>query len=177
MLLQMRLRMLGALDPHCKRLWRWCCDWGYQVGEWKMWMDRIQCDQVLQSQCVCQFHQWHSGQLVYSAQVLCGHLWLSWCEWLLLSCQDPHPIAKILSDPRSIPYHSPNSVPTILWDSNTTLTIPPNSDQPPRPPMHYHHSPRTPNNLQEPQTTSKNPKQPPRTPITFLSSSVFIILF
>ena len=69
----------------------------------------------------------------------------------MLSCQDPHPIAEILSDPKLIPYHSPDSVPTILQDSNTTLTIPPNSNQPLRPPMHYHHSPRPPNNLQNPQ--------------------------
>ena len=40
----------------------------------------------------------------------------------LLSCWDPCPIAKIPSDPRLIPYCSPNSVLTILWDSNTTLT-------------------------------------------------------
>ena len=70
----------------------------------------------------------------------------------VLSCRDPHPIAKIPSDPRSIPYCSPDSVLTILWDSNTTLTIPLNSDQPPRPPMHYHPSLRTLNNLWEPQS-------------------------
>ena len=39
---------------------------------------------------------------------------------LILPCL----IAKILSNPRLIPYHSPNSVPTILWDSDTTLPFP-----------------------------------------------------
>ena len=68
----------------------------------------------------------------------------------LLSCWDPCPIAEILSETRLIPYCSPNSVPTILWDSNTMLTKPLNSEQPPRPPMHYHCSLRTPNDLQEP---------------------------
>ena len=81
------------------------------------------------------------------------------CCWLL-SCWDPHLIAEILS-PRSIPYHSSNSIPTILRDSNTMLTKPLNSEHPLSPPTHYHHSPRTLN--------------PPRTPITFLSSFVFII--
>ena len=71
-------------------------------------------------------------------------------EEILLSCQDPHLIAKIPSDPRSIPYHSSNSISTILQDSDTTLTKPPNSDQPLRPLMHYHRSLRTPNNLWEP---------------------------
>ena len=70
----------------------------------------------------------------------------------LLSCRDPHPIAEIPSNPRSIPYHSPNSILTILQDSNTMLTKPPNSDQPLRPLTHYHHSLRTPNDLQEPQS-------------------------
>ena len=32
---------------------------------------------------------------------------------VVLSSRDPHPIAEIPSDPRLIPYHSPNSVPTI----------------------------------------------------------------
>ena len=71
---------------------------------------------------------------------------------LLLSCWDPHLIAEILSDPRSIPYCCPNFIPIILWDSNTMLTMPPNSDQPPRPLTHYHHSLRTLNNLWEPQS-------------------------
>ena len=70
----------------------------------------------------------------------------------LLSCWDPHPIAEIPSNPRSIPYHSPNSILTILQDSNTMLTKPPNSDQPLRPLTHYHHFLRTPNDLQEPQS-------------------------
>ena len=35
----------------------------------------------------------------------------------LLSCQDPHLIAKIPSNPRLIPYRSSNSIPTILQDS------------------------------------------------------------
>ena len=74
----------------------------------------------------------------------------SWYCPRLLSCQDPHLIAKIPSDPRSIPYHSSNSISTILQDSDTTLTKPPNSDQPLRPLMHYHRSLRTPNNLWEP---------------------------
>ena len=67
---------------------------------------------------------------------------------LMLSCQDPHLIAEILSDPRLIPYCSPNSVPTILWDPDTMLTIPLNSDW--RPPMHYHCSLRPPNDLWDP---------------------------
>ena len=77
---------------------------------------------------------------------------ISYTSSPLLSCWDPRLIAEILSDPRSIPYHSPDSVPTILWDSNTTLTMPPNSNQPTRPPMHYHCSLRTLNNLWEPQS-------------------------
>ena len=72
----------------------------------------------------------------------------------LLSCRDPHLIAKIPSNPRSIPYCSPNSILTILRDSNTILTKPPNSEHPLRPPTHYYHSLRTPNNLQEPQSHS-----------------------
>ena len=42
----------------------------------------------------------------------------------VLSCWDPCLIAEIPSNPRSIPYHSPNSVPTILQDSNTMLPFP-----------------------------------------------------
>ena len=60
-------------------------------------------------------------------------------------------VVKILSDPRLIPYHSPDSILTILWDSNTMLTIPPNSNQPPRPLTHHHCSLRPPNNLWNPQ--------------------------
>ena len=68
---------------------------------------------------------------------------------IMLSCWDPHPIAEILSDPRSIPYCSPNSILTNLWDSNAMLTKPLNSNQPLRPLTHYHCSPRTLNNLWE----------------------------
>ena len=50
-------------------------------------------------------------------------------EWMegreVLSSQDPHPIAEIPSDLRLIPYRSSNSIPTILQDSDTTLTKPP----------------------------------------------------
>ena len=35
-------------------------------------------------------------------------------EAVVLSCQDPHPIAKIPSDPKLIPYCFPDSVLTIL---------------------------------------------------------------
>ena len=55
----------------------------------------------------------------------------------VLSSWDPHPIAKILSDPRLIPYRSSNSVPTILRYSNTMLTKTPNSKYPPNPPTHF----------------------------------------
>ena len=68
----------------------------------------------------------------------------------VLSCRDPHPIAEIPSDPRLIPYHSSNSIPTILRDSDTTLTKPLNSNHPPSPPTHYYCSLRTPNDLGEP---------------------------
>ena len=85
------------------------------------------------------------------------------CLWdglrLLLSCQDPHPIAEILSDPRSTPFRSSDSVPTILRESDTTLTKTPNSEYPPNPPTHYYCSP--------------NSELPQKTPITF---SVFICL-
>ena len=67
----------------------------------------------------------------------------------VLSCWDPHPIAKIPSNPRLIPYHSPDSIPTILWDSDTMLTKLLNSEHPLRPPTYYHRSPRTPNSLHE----------------------------
>ena len=70
----------------------------------------------------------------------------------LLSCWDPHLIAEIPSNSRSIPYHSPNSILTIPWDSDIMLTMPPNSNQPPRPPVHYHCSLRTLNDLWEPQS-------------------------
>ena len=84
-------------------------------------------------------------------------------EEILFSCQDPHLIAEIPSNPRLIPYCSPNSIPTILQDSDTMLTKPLNSKHPLRPPIHYNCSP--------------NSRQPWKTPITFLSSFVFIILF
>ena len=74
------------------------------------------------------------------------------CNDNLLSCWDPHPIAETLSNPRSIPYCSPDTILTILRDSDTMLTMPLNSNQPLRPPMHYHHSPRTLNDLWEPQS-------------------------
>ena len=83
---------------------------------------------------------------------MCSLVGSAFNEGILLSCWDPHPIAEIPSNPRSIPYHFPNSIPTILWDSNTMLTKPPNSKHPLRPLMHYHHSLRTLNNLQEPQS-------------------------
>ena len=69
----------------------------------------------------------------------------------LLSCQDPCLIAELPSNPRLISYHFPNSVPTILWVSDTMLTIPPNSNWPLGPLMHYHHSLRPPNDLWGPQ--------------------------
>ena len=81
----------------------------------------------------------------------------------VLSSWDPCLIAKIPSNPRSIPYHSSDSIPTILWDSDTMLTKTPNSEYPPSPPTHYYRS--------------LNSKWSWRTPITFLSSFVFIILF
>ena len=68
----------------------------------------------------------------------------------MLGCRDPHPIAEILSDPRLIPYCSSDPILTILWDSNTTLTKPPNSEHPPSPLTHYFHSPRTLNDHREP---------------------------
>ena len=86
-----------------------------------------------------------------------------WTFIIMLSCWDPRPIAEILSDLRSTPYHSSDSILTILWESNTMLTKTPNSKYPLNPLMHYYCSP--------------NSEQPWRTPITFLSSFVFIILF
>ena len=50
--------------------------------------------------------------------------------WIGVNSQDPRLIAEISSNPRLIPYHSSNSVPTILWDSDTMLTKPPNSEHP-----------------------------------------------
>ena len=184
----------------------------------------------MQSWCRCRWWQCvYALWLEFTHHVLsaCVHLSISVCEWnhlgVLLSLWDPHLIAKIPSNPRSIPYRSSNSVPTILWDSDTMLTKPPNSKQPPRPPTHYHHSlrmlscwdphpiseilsdPRStpycssnsiPIILQESDTMltktpnseyplnpltyyyrSPNSKWPWRTPITFLSSFVFIIPF
>ena len=55
----------------------------------------------------------------------------------MLTSWDPCPIAEILPDPRSIPYRSSNSVPTILQYSDTTLTKTPNSKYPPNPPTHF----------------------------------------
>ena len=62
----------------------------------------------------------------------------------------PIQLLRFTSDPRSIPYCSPNSVLTILWDSDTMLPFP----QTPTNPWdlwHYHHPPRPPNDLQDPQ--------------------------
>ena len=55
----------------------------------------------------------------------------------VLSSRDPCPIAEILSNPRSIPYRSSNSVPTILQYSDTTLTKTLNSEYPPTPLTHF----------------------------------------
>ena len=67
----------------------------------------------------------------------------SWSVWdvyrrntAMLSSQDPRLIAEILSNPRSIPYRSSDSVPTILRYSDTTLTKTLNSKYPPNPPTH-----------------------------------------
>ena len=81
---------------------------------------------------------------------VCGLMGSAFNEGTLLSCQDTCPIAEILSDPGSIPYHSSDSVPTIPRDSNTTLTKPPNPEHPLSPPTHYYCSLRTPNDLREP---------------------------
>ena len=54
-------------------------------------------------------------------------------EGILLSSRDPHPIAEIPSDPRLTPYRSSNSIPTILRNSNTTLTKNPKLRVPPKP--------------------------------------------
>ena len=56
-----------------------------------------------------------------------GLMGLAFNEGILLSCRDPHLIAEIPSDPRSTPYHSSDSVPTILQESDTMLTKTPNS--------------------------------------------------
>ena len=63
---------------------------------------------------------------------------------MMLSSWDPHPIAKIPSDPRSILYRSSDSIPTILQYSDTTLTKTLN------PPKHFLL-------LSELRTTSENP--------------------
>ena len=68
----------------------------------------------------------------------------------LLSSWDPCLIAEILSDPRSIPYHFSDSVPTILRYSDTMLTKTPNSKYPPNPLTHFL-------SLSELRTTSENP--------------------
>ena len=82
---------------------------------------------------------------------------------LLLSSWDPCPIAKIPFDPRSIPYRSSDSVPTILRYSDTTLTKTPNSEYP--------------WTLRHIFYCSPNSEWPRKTLITFLSSFVFIIPF
>ena len=69
----------------------------------------------------------------------------------MLSSRDPRPIAEIPSNPRSIPYRSSNSVPTILQYSNTMLTKTPNSEYPPNPLTHFL-------SLSELRTTSKQPQ-------------------
>ena len=54
-------------------------------------------------------------ELAYIAHSSLLVLWLSRIHiWLL----------RFPSNPRSIPYHSPDSIPTILHDSNTTLPFP-----------------------------------------------------
>ena len=115
----------------------------------------------MQSWCRCRWWQCvYALWLEFTHHVLsaCVHLSISVCEWnhlgVLLSLWDPHLIAKIPSNPRAIPYRFSNSVPTILWDSDTMLTKPPNSEHPPSPPMHYFHSPRIPNDLGEPRSHS-----------------------
>ena len=98
---------------------------------------------------------WERASLVFSLVDMLLRLKLQlWSPQTLLSCQDPHLIAEILSDPRSIPYRSSNSVPTILWDSDTMLTKPLNSEHPPSPLTHYFCSLRTPNDLREPRSHS-----------------------
>ena len=103
----------------------------------------------------------HIYLFIVSPQNLWGWIVTAISQWhllwarkpgILLSCWDPCPIAKISSNPRLIPYCSPDSVLTILRDSDTMLTKPPNSKHPPRPPTHYHRSLRTLNDLQEPQS-------------------------
>ena len=69
---------------------------------------------------------------------------------ILLSSWDPHPIAKILSNPRLIFYCSSDSIPTILRYSDTMLTKTPNSEYPLNPPTHFLL-------LSELQMTSENP--------------------
>ena len=62
------------------------------------------------------------------------------------------PLVKMLrspSDPRSIPYHSPNSHPNHPLRSQHYATIPPNPDWPPRTLLWYHHPPRSPTNPQD----------------------------
>ena len=82
---------------------------------------------------------------------------------MMLSSWDPRPIAEIPSDPRSILYRSSDSVPTILRYSNTTLTKTPNSEYPQTLRHIFYRSP--------------NSEWPWKTPITFLSSFVFIVPF
>ena len=89
-----------------------------------------------------------------------GLMGLAFNGGILLSSQDPHPIAEIPSDPRSIPYCSSDSIPTILWYSDITLTKTLNS--------------KYPQTLQHISYRSPNSKRPWKTLITFclhLSSS------
>ena len=77
-------------------------------------------------------------------------------EGILLSRWDPHPIAKIPSncqdpiqskiDSLPLPQLCSNHPPRLRHYTNQT----PKLQLAPRPPTHYHHSLRTPNDLQEP---------------------------
>ena len=64
------------------------------------------------------------------------HVFIVGSRWLL-SSWDPHLIAEIPSNPRSIPYRSSDSIPTILQYSDTTLTKTLNFEYPPNPPTHF----------------------------------------
>ena len=82
----------------------------------------------------------------------------------LLSCQDSHPIAKIPSNPRSIPLPLPQL----------------HSNHPPRFQHYTNQAPKlqpTPKTSNALSSLSENPKWPPRILTIFLSSYVFIILF
>ena len=90
----------------------------------------------------------HNGVAERLNCTLIEHVWaivkllrsLSNCQDPVWSKINPLPLPQLCSD--------------ILRDSNTMLTKPPNSEHPPRPLTHYHCSPRTPNDLREPQSHS-----------------------